>query len=169
LFKYETPAYEVIIKDNSFEIRHYKDFYIVEYDNVDDPDIQNGFGTLFRYISSNNEENKKINMTVPVIEEMTDNRLKMAFVVPKEHWEKIPRPNDPNLSIKEFRNGLFAVIRFSGLSNTSKEKMKLESLEAWIDQNGYDKASNAMLAFYNAPFTPPMFRRNEIMVRVIPK
>lgn len=169
MFKYETPAYEVIIKDNSFEIRHYKDFYIVEYDNVDDPDIQNGFGTLFRYISSNNEENKKINMTVPVIEEMTDNRLKMAFVVPKEHWEKIPRPNDPNLSIKEFRNGLFAVIRFSGLSNTSKEKMKLESLEAWIDQNGYDKASNAMLAFYNAPFTPPMFRRNEIMVRVIPK
>ena len=130
MFKYETPAYEVIIKDNSFEIRHYKDFYIVEYDNVDDPDIQNGFGTLFRYISSNNEENKKINMTVPVIEEMTDNRLKMAFVVPKEHWEKIPRPNDPNLSIKEFRNGLFAVIRFSGLSNTSKEKMKLEALEA---------------------------------------
>ena len=169
MFKYETPAYEVIIKDNSFEIRHYKDFYIVEYDNVDDPDIQNGFGTLFRYISSNNEENKKINMTVPVIEEMTDNRLKMAFVVPKEHWEKIPRPNDPNLSIKEFRNGLFAVIRFSGLSNTSKEKMKLEALESWIDQNGYDKASNAMLAFYNAPFTPPMFRRNEIMVRVIPK
>lgn len=169
MFKYETPTYEVIIKDNSFEIRHYKDFYIVEYDNVDDPDIQNGFGTLFRYISSNNEEKKKINMTVPVIEEMTDKRLKMAFVVPKEHWKKIPRPNDPNLSIKEFRNGLFAVIRFSGLSNTSKEKMKLEALEAWIDQNGYDKASNAMLAFYNAPFTPPMFRRNEIMVRVLPK
>ncbi len=164
--KYETPDYEVITIEEPFEIRQYGSFYIVEYDNIRDPEINNGFGTLFRYISSDNAEKKRINMTVPVIEEMTDNGLKMAFVVPKEHWDNTPMPNNPNLSVREFRHGQFAVIRYSGFSNTKKEKMKLELLESWIGQRGYKKASNAMLAFYNAPFTPPMFRRNEIMIRV---
>jgi hypothetical protein len=164
--KYETPKYSVITMEEPFEIRQYESFYIVEYENVNDPEINNGFGTLFRYISSDNAEKKKINMTVPVIEEMTVNGLKMAFVVPKEYWEKTPSPNNPNLSVKEFDHGLFAVIRYSGFSNTNKERMKLEMLESWIGQRGYKKASNAMLAFYNAPFTPPMFRRNEIMIRV---
>ncbi|MDP3386204.1 MAG: heme-binding protein [Eubacteriales bacterium] len=164
--KYETPEYAVIATEEPYEIRQYESFYIVEYENVNDPEINNGFGTLFRYISSENAEKKKINMTVPVIEEMTADGLKMAFVVPKEHWEKTPSPNNPNLSVKEFDHGLFAVIRYSGFSNTSKERIKLEMLESWIVRNGYKKVSNAMLAFYNAPFTPPMFRRNEIMIRV---
>ena len=148
MFKYETPDYELITTDNPYEIRLYENFYIVEYDNENDPNINNGFGTLFRYISSDNTENQKISMTVPVIEEMTADGLKMAFVVPKEHWEKIPKPKNPNLSIKEFEKGTFAVIKYSGLSNKNKEKVKLEMLESWINKNGYNKASNAMLAFY---------------------
>lgn len=164
--KYETPIYEVVTTEEPFEIRRYERFYIVEYDNVNDPNINNGFGTLFSYISNDNVEKRKINMTVPVIEEMTGSGLKMAFVVPKEHRDNTPRPNNPHLSVKEFGPGQFAVIRYSGFSNTNKEKVKLEMLESWIDQNGYKKVSNAMLAFYNAPFTPPMFRRNEIMIRV---
>jgi len=166
MFNYETPYYEVIKTDNPIEIRLYENFYMVEYDNKNDPNINNGFGTLFRYISSDNTENQKISMTIPVIEEMKDDRLKMAFVVPKEHWEKIPKPNNPNLSIKEFEKGYFAVIKYSGFSNKNKEKDKLEKLEDWIAKNDYSKVSNPMLAFYNPPITPPMFRRNEIMIRV---
>ena len=33
------------------EIRLYDDFFIVEYENQNDPDINYGFGTLFKYIS----------------------------------------------------------------------------------------------------------------------
>ncbi len=166
MFNYETPNYEIIKTDEPIEIRLYENFYIVEYDNEYDPNINNGFGTLFSYISSDNTENQKISMTVPVIEEMTGDGLKMAFVVPKEHWEKIPKPNNPNLSVKKFEKGYFAVIKYSGFSNKNKEKAKLEKLEDWINKKGYNKVSNAMLAFYNPPFTPPMFRRNEIMIRV---
>ena len=39
-------------------------------------------------------------------------------------------------------------------------------LEAII-KNGYKRESNYMLASYNAPFTLPMLRRNEIWVRVV--
>lgn len=166
MFNYETPYYEIIKSEDQFEIRLYENFYIVEYDNENDPNINNGFGTLFSYISSNNAENQKISMTVPVIEEMKEDRLKMAFVVPKEHWEKIPEPNNPNLNIKKFEKGYFAVIKYSGFSSKSKEQAKLQKLEEWIKKNNYKKLSNPMLAFYNPPFTPPMFRRNEIMIRV---
>lgn len=164
--KYESPEYEVVLKEDSFELRRYASFYVVEYDNEEDPNSDNGFGTLFRYISNDNAEKQKISMTVPVIEELSGKGMKMAFVVPKEYWDKTPKPNNPHLSIKAFESGTFAVIRYGGLPSRNKEKQNLKLLEAWIAVKGYKKRSNAMLAFYNAPFTPPVFRRNEIMVRV---
>ena len=68
--KYETLDYEVVIKENEYEIRKYLNFYIVEYENANDPDINNGFRSLFNYISSDNKENEKISMTTPVIQEV---------------------------------------------------------------------------------------------------
>jgi hypothetical protein len=166
---YETPEYQVMLKEKTFEIRRYADFLIVEYENEEDPFSQKGFGTLFRYISNDNQEGQKISMTVPVIEEMTGNKRKMAFVVPRKHWENTPLPNDPHLGIKSFDSGIFAVIRYSGLSNRQKENSNWELLKKWVEQKGYRRVSNAMLAFYNSPFALPMVRRNEIMVRVEPE
>ncbi len=165
---YETPEYEVVLQERPFEIRQYSDFLMVEYENDSDPFSQNGFGTLFRYISNDNDQQQRISMTVPVIEEMTEGKRKMAFVVPRKHWEHTPKPNDPHLSIKSFDSGTFAVIRYSGLSNRQKEKDNWERLVEWIEQKGYRRLYNAMLAFYNSPFSLPMMRRNEIMVRVEP-
>lgn len=42
-----------------------------------------------------------------------------------------------------------------------------EKLEKWILEKNYIIESNFMLAFYNPPFVPPMFRKNEIWVRVV--
>jgi len=97
--KYERPEYDVVLSESPFEMRKYKDFYIVEYSNSDDPEIEAGFGTLFRYISSDNQAKKKISMTVPVIEEISGDEMKMAFVVPREQWEHIPEPNSRLLSV----------------------------------------------------------------------
>ncbi|SHF23021.1 SOUL family heme-binding protein [Alkalibacter saccharofermentans] len=163
---YETPDYKLISKENEFEIREYSDFYIVEYDNKMDQYSDNGFGTLFSYISQDNQDQAKIKMTIPVFEEVTSKGQKMAFVVPSAHWDKIPKPNNPLLSIKKFEKGSFAVIRYSGTSGKAKEQKMMDNLMAWVDAQGYRKESNFMLAFYNPPFIPPMFRRNEIMVRV---
>jgi hypothetical protein len=62
---------------------------------------------------------------------------------------------------------LFGAIQYSGFSNKSKELKMKKKLDIWIQKKGYKRQSNYMLAFYNAPFTPPMFRRNEIWVRII--
>lgn len=165
--KYETPDYEVLIKEGVYEIRRYVDFFVVEYENENDPEIESGFGTLFKYISSDNRESKKISMTVPVIEEVTKKIKKMAFVVPGKFGEHIPVPNNSYLKVKKFDEGLFGAIQYSGFSNKSKELKMKKKLDIWIQKKGYKRQSNYMLAFYNAPFTPPMFRRNEIWVRII--
>lgn len=164
--KYERPEYKVILSEPPFEIRLYEAFWIVEYSNEADPDILNGFGTLFRYISNENEDRQKINMTVPVIEEMLEGRMKMAFVVPKEHWNDIPQPENKLLSLKKFESGLFGVIRYSGRSDSSRENEMKKNLDGWLNENEYRSVDNYMLAFYNPPFTPPILRRNEILVRI---
>ena len=164
--KYERPEYTVLLSEEPFELREYRDFYIVEYDNAADPDVDSGFGTLFRYISNDNQANRKISMTVPVIQELSEDRTKMAFVVPKAEWENIPQPNSPVLSVKKFASGLFAVIQYGGYSNDRKEREMLERLTQWLQQKKYQPASNYMLASFNAPFVPPPFRHNEIMVRI---
>ena len=165
--KYERPEYTVLLSEDPFELREYRDFYIVEYDNAADPDVGSGFGTLFRYISKDNQADRKISMTVPVIQELSEDRMKMAFVVPKAEWEDIPQPNSPSLTVKKFDSGLFAVIQYGGYSNDRKEQVMLEKLAQWVQEKKYQPASNYMLASFNAPFVPPMFRHNEIMVRIV--
>ena len=164
--KYERPEYKVILSEPPFEIRLYEAFWIVEYSNEEDPDILSGFGTLFRYISSENKNRQKISMTVPVIEEMLEGHMKMAFVVPKEHWNDIPQPESKWLSLKKIESGLYGTIRYSGRSDVSKENAMKKELEEWLLRSGYAVIDNYMLAFYNPPLTPPMLRRNEILVRI---
>ncbi|SEK18152.1 SOUL heme-binding protein [Carnobacterium iners] len=165
--KYETPDYDIVMREEEFEIRKYVDFFIVEYENKNDPEIKNGFGSLFKYISNDNEDNEKISMTVPVIREETGENKKMAFVVPGKYSDKIPKPNNSYLKTKKFEEGLFGSLRYPGFSNTAKELKMKNKLDQWLLEKGYRKQSNFMVASYNAPLVPPMLRRNEILVRIL--
>ncbi|OJF92817.1 heme-binding protein [Alkalibacterium sp. 20] len=164
--KYETPDYDLVLEDDPYEIRKYVDFYMVEYDNRDDPKIDKGFGTLFKYISSDNKENEKISMTIPVIKEETDENMTIAFVVPEKYWGNIPEPNNPNLKIEKFDEGLFATVRYSGKTSKAKESKMKEKLKEWVEGKSYVKQSNYMVAVYDGPLTLPMRRRNEVWVRI---
>lgn len=163
---YERPEYALELSEPPFELRKYEGFVIMEYSNEADPNISNGFGTLFRYISSDNKTKQKISMTVPVLEEDLGNRFKMAFVVPKAHWNDVPKPNSPLLSMKKIDPGLYGVIKYGGRSNEQVEAEMKTKLEHWVKAKEYRIASNFILAFYNPPIVPGMFRRNEILVRV---
>lgn len=164
--QYESPEFEIVQKEESFELRKYPAFYLVEYDNASDPNIENGFNKLFAYIGSNNSENKKISMTIPVIEEVKSDQRKIAFVVPKSFGDKIPKPKSKHLNVTAFEEGLYAVITYSGRSTDSMERQKSEMLHQWIQKKHWTIQSNDKLAIYNAPFTPGIFRKNEIMIKV---
>jgi len=163
---YESPEYEIKSKEDNYEIREYKDFYIVEYENPNDPDLSYGFGTLFKYIGKENDQNESISMTIPVIREVTSSGMKMAFVVPQSKWDNIPHPTDKRLKISKFDKGIFATITYSGSLTLDKERKQIQLLQAWIHEKNLSPLSNFMVANYNGPFTPSIFRRNEILVRV---
>lgn len=164
--RYESPEYDVVLKEGNYELRSYKNFYVVEYENPEDPDLNYGFGTLFKYISNANDQNEKISMTVPVITQVSGRALKMAFVVPQSKWDNIPNPTDTRLKIVKYDEGLFATISYSGSWSTSREEKQSKLLEAWILDNNLVAQSSYMVAVYNGPFVPPIFRHNEVMVRV---
>ena len=138
--KYERPEYTVLLSEYPFELREYRDFYVVEYDNAADPDVDSGFGTLFRYISKDNQADRKISMTVPVIQELSEDRMKMAFVVPKAEWEDIPQPNSPSLTVKKFDSGLLRS------SNTAAIRMIAKNRTCWRSwRSGCRRKSTSLL------------------------
>ena len=92
--------------------------------------------------------------------------MKMAFVVPKEKWDAIPKPLDPSLKITQFDAGKYGVISYRGSWSSGKEQQKAEELRAWLEKKGYSVTSGYKMAVYNGPFVPALFRHNEILVKV---
>jgi len=177
--KYETPEYQVVKSFKNIEIRKYPSYLVAEVITTGERDkaANEAFMILFDYISGKNIPNEKIPMTVPVVQEgekisMTvpveqikeNTNWKLSFVLPSKFTlENVPKPKDARIKIYKQEASKRAVIRFSGLSsksNLSKHKQKLDN---YIKENGLKVKSEAIYAFYNAPFTLPFLRRNEIM------
>ena len=77
---YETQKYEVVIKDNDFEIGYYPP--VIKAKVLSENGSNNNFMKLFKYISGNNSNNEKIAMTTPVYLSNQDNTNAMEFVMP---------------------------------------------------------------------------------------
>ena len=60
---YEEANYEVVKKNEVYEIRKYSDRLAIETDTSNEG---NSFRKLFNYISGNNDKNEEIKMTTPV-------------------------------------------------------------------------------------------------------
>lgn len=177
--KYETPEYQVIKSYKNIEIRKYSSYLVAEVITTGERDkaANEAFMILFNYISGNNlpsekipmtvpvsQKGEKISMTVPVEQLRGDNSWKMSFVLPsKYNMENIPKPKDARIKIYKQEASKRAVIRFSGFSSDSNLSKNKQKLDNYIKENDIKVKSEAIYAFYNAPFTLPFLRRNEIM------
>ncbi len=160
---YESPEYTVEEKEDMFELRRYKDFQVV---SVDMTNRNDGFRTLFSYISGANETQEKISMTVPVIQEQNAQKRTMAFVVPKKYQAGVPSPMDASVGIQQMTWTHVAVLRFSGFASERKIQSKEASLHEWIQKNGWVESGMRVTAFYDPPFQVPFLRRNEVMIGI---
>ncbi len=164
--KYETPSYAVIRKEGPFEIRMYDEFYTT---SVKEAKLagNRAFGLLFSYINGDNQENQKLSMTVPVINELDESSVSMEFVVPKAYYDQhIPKPNHPNLQTKYYPKHYVAAIMFNGLStqkHVTKEKQKLID---WLSDRKIKMDGAFRLARFNPPFSLPFLRHSEILVQI---
>lgn len=183
----ENPRYQVISRDNKFEIREYEDYLVAEVEIDDDYDhaLGKGFRILADYIFGNNKRKTHIPMTAPVTEtsvkqseriNMTspvsafateEGKYRISFMMPSKYdMDNLPQPNNKEILINKVEAYKAAVIRFSGFLNKKLANKKQDELTVWLNKNNMDPKSAFIYAQYNPPWIPGPFRKNEIIVKI---
>lgn len=179
----EQPDYKVVTSEENIEIRDYPPMILaeVEVSGERKQAISEGFKILADYIFGNNTSNKKMEMTAPVTNELSEkiamtapvlqelqmDKWKVRFVMPKKYsFEMLPKPNSKDVILIPLPARRLAVIRFSGLADNESIKLHTDELEAYIEAEKLNPIGGTVLAFYNPPWTIPFLRRNEVMIEV---
>jgi len=184
---YENPPYEVLDKQDRFELRQYESYVVAEvivqggYDNSLTP----GFRVLADYIFGNNVASQHIAMTVPVTSQRTDasekiamtapvtaqshgtDSYRIAFMMPSKYtMETLPHPVDARIGFRLIPRHKSAAVRFSGHLSEQSGTQRWTELKQWIQRRGLAPAGPPYYANYSPPWIPPFLRRNEVMVDV---
>ena len=161
---YEEASYEVVLKNEVYEIRKYSDRLAVE---TIDSGSENNFRKLFNYISGRNEDNEKIKMTTPVTQFEKNGNMSMQFYLPSKFNSKnAPKPTKENVSIVNIEGGYYAVIRYSGRASDKNFIKHRDILLKELEKNNIMTSGPPIRATYDSPFTLPMNRRNEAMFKI---
>ena len=165
----EQPKYKVVRKENDIEIRKYDKILTSSVKVYGDQynSLRKGFQPLVRYIGARERDSEKISMTAPVIQATNDEseNWTVSFAMPsKYNIENVPKPTNDDIYFEEIQPSLAAVIRFSGVADTSLLTRKASVLKKWLELNGYTESSSPKFLFYNDPTTPGFLRRNEVMI-----
>jgi hypothetical protein len=167
---YESAEYTVLESDSPFETREYPDLMMATTNMQFESQGDDGsFMRLFRYISGANNNEQKVAMTIPVFmeSEAHADQGQMGFVIPREVTEqRIPEPSNDNVQIRRRLGGRFAVVRFSGQTNSKSFAKSEEELRNWMNEKGLNGEADAEYAGYDPPWTPGPLRRNEILIRL---
>jgi hypothetical protein len=166
----EEPAFRSVLQDGDYELRDYAPYLVAEtrVDAAFDDAGDIAFGRLFRYISGRNEDSRKISMTAPVRQVAADGGgQQIAFVVPSTFSrDSVPRPTDPQVTIREEPARRLAVLRYSGRWTEARFREHEKKLLAWVAGRGLKPLGPSIYARYNAPFVPWPLRRNEVLIPV---
>ena len=160
----EEANYEIIDKNDIYEIRKYYDRLAVE---TMTSGIDSNFRKLFNYISGRNDTEEKIKMTTPVTQVEKNGNMSMQFYLPsKFNSENVPNPSRDDVKIINIEGGYYAVLRYSGRASDVNFLKHKKILEEELQKNKVSIISPPIRATYDSPFTLPMNRRNEAMFKV---
>ncbi len=160
----EEAKYEIIIKNEIYEIRKYSTRLAIE--SITSGQKSN-FRTLFNYISGKNDTNEKIEMTVPVTQVEKNGNMSMQFYLPsKFNSNNVPKPTDKNVKIITIEGGYYGVLKFSGRASDDNFTKHQKILQKELEKKNISILSPPIRATYNSPFTLPINRRNEAMFKI---
>ncbi len=182
----EEAKYNVVIKDNHFEVRDYAPHIVAETiveGSLEDAGSQ-AFRILFGYISGDNRSNQSVEMTAPVSQQAKSEKIPMtapvgqqqvegkwavSFMMPATYtMETLPVPENQNVILRQVPGRRMAAVRYSGFWSEKGYLENKAKLEMWIQNNGFKIAGSPLWARYNAPVTPWFLRRNEILIPIVP-
>lgn len=184
----DEPAHTVVLRAGAFEIRDYDAMLMAEVD-VGTTQMSRagnaGFRPLADFIFGNNtapqggsgeiamttpvvqQRSEEIAMTSPVVQGREGETWRVGFVMPAEYtMETLPRPNNPNVQIREQAPRRMAIVRFNGGARESRFMAYEAELRAWLSEAGYEVRGEAVYARYDPPWIPTPFRRNEVMLEI---
>jgi len=180
----EEARYEVIKKDNTFEIRDYAPHILAEtlVDGTLEDAGDEAFRRLFSYISGDNRSRVKVAMTAPVSQQPAGEKIKMtapvgqqriqegwavSFMMPDSYTlETLPEPEDPRVTLRQTPARRMAAVRYSGFWSEKNYLQYKAELESWIRREGFTIVGEPVWARYDPPFMPWFLRRNEILIPV---
>ncbi|RVT50106.1 SOUL family heme-binding protein [Rubrivivax albus] len=181
----EEPAYEVLQRHDTFEVRQYAPTVVAEV-VVAGPAEEagnQGFRLLADYIFGNNRGARKIEMTAPVTQAAEPVKIAMTapvtqapegsghavrFVMPRAYdLDSLPEPVDPRVRLREVPGERYAVIRYSGRWTDENYEAHLARLQQGVQAAGLVTAGSPVYARYDPPWVPWFMRRNEIWLRLV--
>ena len=126
------------------------------------------FYQLFNYISGQNEQHVKIEMTAPVLNsyDNSNNLIEMCFFVPKSFHSNTPKPTG-TVFITEKSETTVAVLTFGGratLKDHIEHKSKL--IQVLNEKSIQYKSSNLITAGFDKPSKPDAERTNQVFVQL---
>jgi SOUL heme-binding protein len=175
----ETPDYVIESSDGAVEVRAYPPHIAAEVTVSGDRDaaINAGFRVLAGYIFGGNEAAakvamttpvtqtplEKIAMTTPVTQTGSDQQWTVQFMMPAAYTlETLPKPKDARIRLVVTKPKRMIVLRFSGVPTTAALASRTAELTALTKARGLETAGQPQFMFYDAPFTLPWNRRNEV-------
>lgn len=128
----EEAKYTVLLKEENFEVRAYEPHILAEtiVEGEFDGAGSKAFGRLFKYITGNNTARQNIDMTAPVVQTASSEKIKMtspvgqqrlndqwviSFMMPYSYsLATLPEPKDPSILLREVPARHMAAVRYSG-------------------------------------------------------
>jgi effector-binding domain-containing protein len=175
----EQADYTVVKKMDGYEIRKYP-AHIVAQTAVKgsfEKSLNNGFVILAGYIFGGNTKKESIAMTAPVIAKIamtapvtatTEGGSQIiSFGMPRSYTLKtLPKPDDSRVKIVTVPAKKYAVMRFSLYGTDARIRSMRKKLLAALARDKIGTQGNPSYAGYNAPWTPPWMRRNEVLIEI---
>ena len=168
----QEQPYTVIRDYDTFELRHYPDYVLVQV-TVQGDFMRAGnvaFGPLISYISGNNARGQKIAMTAPVLQETSaEENHTVSFVLPEGmSIDSVPVPSNSRVTRRAVPAHNAAVMKFGGGWNAQRFQENGEKLMADVKKMGFTPVGNPYFARFDPPWKPWFLKRNEVLVALAP-
>ncbi|XP_028268872.1 heme-binding protein 2 [Parambassis ranga] len=167
----ECLLFHPICEANGYEVRYYESVKWVSTDEKFfwmDIAVMKAFRRLYKYITGENENGEKIQMTTPVVVKRPKeqgfrmNDYTISFLLPADYQKNAPKPTDPKVYIHDSPDMRVYVKSYGGWMTGMSDNYKAEDLSSVLNSVNaeYEKEFH-YAAGYNSPLT--IFNRhNEV-------
>lgn len=175
----ERVPYTVVARLGDVELRRYPAAVLVETVAATESEA---FGRLFGYRSGANDagddlamtapvevagRGRGIAMTVPVEASDRPEGVRMAFYLPSSYdANSAPRPTDDDVDLVAVPERTLAVRRFGWVPTDRRVARETDRLVEGLERAEVDLAGEPFFMSYEASWTLPVLRRNEVAVAV---